>query len=308
MNPDSKIPKVSVIIPTYNYGKYIEKAIDSILTQTYQDFEIIVVDDGSTDNTREILDVKYKDKIRYFYQKNKGAPAARNFGLREVKGKFLVFLDADDWLMPTALASRYEYLINHTDCGWVYGPWYYHEESGKDVTERFRLYPFAYRKERKGNILRYLLLGELMQTSTVMIARELCLAVRGFDCNLPCLQDYELWLRVAAQSPVGFIDECNVVVVTHQGSISQSATDGYETRLKIMRQSEIMYPETIQKLGYKWKRKYAKVIAERGRHLVLKGNASGGGSLLIEAIKKDPFTPHHYLGFIRALLSFLQRD
>ena len=115
------MPKVSVMIPTYNYGKYIEKAIDSVLAQTCKDFEIIVVDDGSTDNTREIIEAKYKNVVRYFYQGNKGAPVARNFGLRKAEGEFVVFLDADDWLMPEALLSRLGYLKNHSDCGWVYG-------------------------------------------------------------------------------------------------------------------------------------------------------------------------------------------
>jgi len=296
------MPKVSVIIPTYNYGKYIEKAIDSVLAQTCQDFEIIVVDDGSTDNTREIIEARYKDKVRYFYQENKGAPVARNHGLREARGEFVVFLDADDWLMPEALLSRLEYLKEHSDCGWVYGPCYYHDEYGKDVTKRFYLYPFAYGSRRGGNILGHMLLGELIHTPTVMINRDLLLDVGGFDISLTCLQDYELWLRVAARSPVGFIDECNVVVVTHEGSISRSGTDGYRTRLKIMRQAEIMYPEVVRTLGYKWQRKFAKVIAERGRHLALEGDVSSGRGLLLEAIKKDPCYPRHYLGYVKTFL------
>ena len=105
------MPKVSVIIPTYNYGKYIEKAVDSVLTQTYRDQEIIVVDDGSTDNTREIIEARYKDKVRYFYQENRGAPAARNFGLRKAEGEFVTFLDADDWLMPNSLAVYEEVVV-----------------------------------------------------------------------------------------------------------------------------------------------------------------------------------------------------
>ena len=278
------MPKVSVIIPTYNYGKYIEKAIDSVFAQTYKDFEIIVVDDGSTDNTREIIENKYKDKVKYFYQENKGAPSARNKGIEESKGEYLVFLDADDWLKPMALLSRLEYLKEHSDCGWVHGPFCYHDEYGKDISKKFNNYPFLYLNKRKGNILKYILLGELISTCSVMISRILVLNVGGFDITLPCLQDYELSLRLAAQSPVGFIDECNVVVLPHEGSISRSGTDGYRTRLKIMRQAEIMYPEVVRTLGYKWQRKFAKVIAERGRHLALEGDVSSGRRLLLEAI------------------------
>ena len=89
------MPKVSVIIPTYNYGKYIEKALDSVLAQTCKDFEIIVVDDGSTDNTREIIETKYKDKVRYFYQGNVGAGSARNYGLQEARGNLIPFLERE---------------------------------------------------------------------------------------------------------------------------------------------------------------------------------------------------------------------
>jgi len=296
--------QVSVVIPTYNYGKYIGKAIESVLSQTHKDFEILVVDDGSTDITRDKIEGKYKNEVRYFYQENKGAPEARNFGLRKAKGEFIVFLDADDWLMPTALQSRIEHLKKHPDSGWVYGPSCYHDEQGRDVTERFASYPFAYRSARRGNILPFMLLGELIHTPTVMVNRGLIIETGGFDVTLPCLQDYELWLRLAARSSVEFIDACNVVVVTHKNSISQSGTDGYRTRLKIMREAESSYPDAVRALGYKWRRKFAQVIAERGRHVVVEGDLSVGKWLLLEAIKKDPFYPRHYLGYIKTLLYF----
>ena len=92
------MPKVSIIIPTYNYGKYIKKAIDSVFEQSYRSFEIIVVDDGSTDDTMVIIEGKYKEKVRYFFQENKGASAARNKGVKESRGEYLIFLDADDAL------------------------------------------------------------------------------------------------------------------------------------------------------------------------------------------------------------------
>ena len=89
------MPKVSVIIPTYNRAHYICETIDSILAQTYRDYEIIVVDDGSADNTRKVLQ-KYDGKVRYFYQKNRGPSAARNFGISQSQGEYIAFLDDDD--------------------------------------------------------------------------------------------------------------------------------------------------------------------------------------------------------------------
>ncbi|MFH0731641.1 MAG: glycosyltransferase [Candidatus Omnitrophota bacterium] len=93
---------VSVIIPTYNNASFISEAVDSVLAQTYTDYEIVVIDDGSTDNTKEILS-KYNNKIRYFYQENKGVSSARNLGIRQATGEYIAFLDADDLMLPDRL-------------------------------------------------------------------------------------------------------------------------------------------------------------------------------------------------------------
>ena len=91
----NSLPKISVIICTYNHAQYIKKAIDSVLNQTYQDFEIIVVDDGSTDNTKNIVN-HFGNSIKYIYQDNKGLASARNTGIHASKGEFVTFLDAED--------------------------------------------------------------------------------------------------------------------------------------------------------------------------------------------------------------------
>ncbi|MFM6207508.1 glycosyltransferase family 2 protein, partial [Planktothrix sp.] len=90
------MPRVSVIIPTYNCDRFLPEAIDSVLMQTYQDYEIIVIDDGSTDQTCQVLE-SYKHKIRYFYQENQGSAVARNLGIKQAQGEFIAFLDADDF-------------------------------------------------------------------------------------------------------------------------------------------------------------------------------------------------------------------
>lgn len=101
----TQIPRVSIIIPAYNGEAYIQQAVESVLHQTYPDWELIVVDDGSTDNTRHVLQ-QYRNKLRYLYQDNQGVAAARNRGILEAKGKFIAFLDQDDWFLPDKLALQ----------------------------------------------------------------------------------------------------------------------------------------------------------------------------------------------------------
>ncbi len=115
------MPEVSVIIPSYNCAEYISCAIQSVLKQTYDDFELIIIDDGSTDNTKDVVD-KYSKKVgnkkmRYFFQENKGLPGARNRGIKEAKGKYIALLDADDELPPDSL-QKCIIAINDRDAEW----------------------------------------------------------------------------------------------------------------------------------------------------------------------------------------------
>jgi glycosyltransferase involved in cell wall biosynthesis len=116
-------PLVSVIIPTYNFASFLPKAIDSCLNQTYQNLEIIVVDDGSTDHTREVVQ-GFKDKIIYIYQDNQGVSAARNTGLELATGDFITFLDADDYLTEDSIQVRLDVLLKYDDIGYVIGESY----------------------------------------------------------------------------------------------------------------------------------------------------------------------------------------
>src|SRR4051794_15933358 len=119
---DSQInnyPLVSVIVPCFNHGNYLHKAIESVLKQTYRNIEIVVIDDGSTDNTRFVTD-GYPGVV-YIYQDNKGLPAARNSGIKNSKGDYLLFLDADDWLYPKGIESNVNYLLQHKKTAFISG-------------------------------------------------------------------------------------------------------------------------------------------------------------------------------------------
>jgi len=293
--------EVSVVMPTHNYGRYISRAIDSVLSQQGVNVELIVVDDGSTDDTAEVL-ASYGERLRPFRQENQGAPTARNLGLQKATGKFVVFLDSDDWLLKDALRSRLDYLRGHSECDWVYGPCIYYDEQGNDVTKQFESFAFAYRFARKGNILPHLLLGEKIQICCVMLKTELAREVGGFRTDLPVLQDYEFWLRVAAEAPVGFIEDCNVVVMTHIGSISRSGDDNYRTSLSILQDAETRYPEAVRLLGREWQRQLANVLLERAAHALLEGEKGFARGLLQQAIRRTPLQLKPYMFFLRSFL------
>ncbi len=119
MNP----PLVSIIIPAYNSAGSLLRAVDSVFTQTYRDFEVVVVDDGSVDQTKEVI-FTYQDKVRYINQDNRGPGAARNTGIQAALGQYLVFLDADDELLPNKLELQLDYLERHPRVDVVYSGGY----------------------------------------------------------------------------------------------------------------------------------------------------------------------------------------
>ena len=126
-------PLVSVLVPCFNQGRYLMDALRSILFQTYSHHEILVIDDGSTDDTREVA-ARF-DKVKYFYQENRGLASARNAGIRESKGDLLVFLDADDLLSPSALQIGVGELMAHPECAFVSGD---HRRVAADLTPLFK--------------------------------------------------------------------------------------------------------------------------------------------------------------------------
>ena len=195
----SKNPEVSVILPTYNRGWILKEAIDSILAQEFKDFELIVVDDGSTDNTGEILD-SYEQDIIVLRQSHKGVSAARNRGIAEAAGRLVAFLDSDDLWLPRKLTSQVDFfssnpaaVINQTEEIWV--------RNGVRVNPKTRHHKFS------GMIFERSLALCLVSPSAVMIKKNLFSEVGVFDENLPACEDYDLWLRISCRYPVHLIEK-----------------------------------------------------------------------------------------------------
>ena len=224
MATKSRKPLVSVIIPTYNRGWILREAVDSVLAQDFSDFELIVVDDGSTDDTREILD-SYGQDLFVFQQPNKGVSAARNRGLAESRAQLVAFLDSDDLWLPQKLTRQVEFftinpaaLICQTEETWV--------RDGVRVNPKKRHHKFS------GMIFKPSLALCLVSPSAVMIRKSLFDTVGLFDESLPACEDYDLWLRVSCRYPVFLIDEPLIIKRGgHEDQLSKAAgLDKYRIR------------------------------------------------------------------------------
>jgi glycosyltransferase involved in cell wall biosynthesis len=256
-------PEVSVIIPTFNRGWIIEEALDSVFAQDFKDFELIVVDDGSTDNTRNILK-SYPHEIKVIHQQNMGVSAARNQGIASASGKFIAFLDSDDLWLPKKMTTQVKFfsaspdaMICQTEEMWV--------------RNNVRVNPKERHKKPSGLIFEPSLALCLVSPSAVMMKCSLFDEVGLFDEELPACEDYDLWLRVSCRHPVYLIDTPLIVKRGgHEDQLSRSSgLDKYRIKsikniIKSNLLSKIQHRAAVQTLKEKCAI-YASGCRKRGR-------------------------------------------
>jgi len=196
-------PRVSVIIPTFNRAWAVGKAIDSVLAQDYPNVELIVVDDGSSDQTGALLSA-YKGALLPIHQPNQGVSAARNRGVAAAAGDLIAFLDSDDYWLPGKLSEQVAFfnahpaaLICQTEEIWI--------RNGRRVNPRRR------HQKAAGDIFIPSLALCLVSPSAVMVKKALFTEIGGFDEDLPACEDYDLWLRVSSRYPVHLIEKPLIV-------------------------------------------------------------------------------------------------
>lgn len=259
----NQYPLVSVILPTYNRDSMVRRAIDSILSQTYPHVELIVVDDGSTDNTAALLDA-YGERINVIRRANGGVSAARNSGIRSATGEYIALLDSDDYWLPEKLAeqtaffkSQPDALICQTEEIWI--------RNGKRVNPKKRHQKFS------GMIFEKTLPLCLVSPSAVMMRRSLIDEVGLFDESLPACEDYDLWLRISWKYPVYLIDTPLIVKCGgHADQLSSMAElDKYRIQalVKILKQDGLSQSQRNAALTMLEKkcRIYANGCDKRGR-------------------------------------------
>ncbi len=230
-------PEVSVIIPTYNRAEFVGAAIASVLAQSYTGYEILVIDDGSTDNTPQVL-ARFGDKIRIIRQPNGGVARARNTGIRHARGKFICFLDSDDLWTPAKLERQLGFAKENPIYGLIATEIAGFNEAGEQGgRSKARMY-----RVRNGFVLEDLLFANWIQTSTVLIRRECLEAVGGFDEDVGQFgEDWLLWMRIAAQFPIYFIAEPLVRYRIHGASLTSHQPESqYESLMRILQKLETL--------------------------------------------------------------------
>jgi len=223
-------PLVSVILPVRNAEASIVRAIESVLAQTYRQFELIVVDDGSTDGTRRVVEGVARDRVRLrvrlIEQPHRGVYAARNFGARHARGELIAFIDSDDAWLPDRLSSQVP-LLQREEVGLVFGDAIHLDEQGR----RSKLSCFRVAPPRRGRAASAMVRCNFVPTITVLVRRRCLEEIGGFAETLPLSADYLAWFRVALRHEIDYVDRPVAHYTVRGGSLSADLGRAVEARI-----------------------------------------------------------------------------
>lgn len=289
--------KVSVIIPTYNCAQYISEAIDSVLQQTYQDFEILIIDDGSHDTTREIVKryaAKHSNKIRYFFQENKGPAAARNKGLRESGANYIALLDADDLWLPNRLKEGVSILDQMPDVGLVHSATIRIDENGKFLEKPKRNSRFL-----SGSIAKFLLTRKAHISSPTVLFKKECIEKAGyFDENPQCIgvEDRDLWIRIAKAYKIFYIPQALAYYRIHKRSLSNNSEKALQGKYYVINK----YCADNEYSGLR-KVSLARIHKESGDEFLNNRRLVESKEHYLKSIALWPFDPWPWLNLLKAV-------
>jgi glycosyltransferase involved in cell wall biosynthesis len=211
----SAAPLVSAVIPTYNYARYVAGAVESVLAQSFDDLEIVVVDDGSIDETADTLD-PFAERIRYIRQEHRGLAAARNTGIRVARGPYVAFLDSDDLWLPEKVSVQIARLDGDPAVGLVYGEAALFTETSPGTATLHSYWAH----HPSGKILPWLVRQNVVPSPTPMVRRELFDQVGSFDETLSACEDWDMWIRIAQVSEFAYVDRVLAKYRVHAANMS----------------------------------------------------------------------------------------
>jgi glycosyltransferase involved in cell wall biosynthesis len=291
---------VSVVIPCYNQAHFLGEAIESVLSQSYTNFEIVVVDDGSTDNTSEVAG-RY-DGVRLIRQENRGLSGARNTGIRHSEGEYLVFLDADDRLLPGALEVGLWWFGAHPECAFVSGHFRYIDTDGSFLVQRDQNYVGDW------NHYAALLMGNYIgMIAGAMFRRTVVESVGGFDTSMVACEDYDLYLRIARRFSVYSHTKVIAEYRQHEASTTRNRGTMLKATIEVLRsQREYAKRDEVYWEAYKvgirnWQSWYGTGLIDEVRTRLGEGElrraASGAWTLLRYHPRGLAFVPNklHWL-------------
>ena len=289
------MPRVSAIIPTYNNPAMLLQAVESVLAQTYDDYELLVVDDGSEPETRKALE-PFMDRIKYIYQENAGPSAARNRGIKESGGELVAFLDHDDLWLPEKLQAQVEYMDAHPEF-----PLTYHRV---DYFTDGRTLDFPVREGPTGDVLAPLFKRIFLITLAVMCRRECFEKVGYFNEELRFAQDYDIWLRMAVEYEFGYVDKMLGRYRFHEQNLS------WENRIQHLSEKllclERVYgsPEATERIPTKlYNRGISATTFKLAKMYLANGDGEMSRKMIARAIRHRPIEPRRWLFWLRARFS-----
>ncbi len=276
----SSDPLVSIITPTYNRADFLPVAIDSVLSQSMPDFELIVIDDGSEDGTGKLMERYLKDpRVRYLHQGNQGQSAARNRGIEQARGEYICFLDSDNAWVETRLATSLRAFKEHAGVDVVYGDYMVIDREGRELgVNRMRRY--------SGRITPHLLRDNFVSMNTTMTRRHCFDELGGFDQTDRLAEDYGLWLRFSTRYQFLYIPEVLGYYRVMDNQISSDKDRRFQANEIIIRNFLREFPGSVTRaearLGL------SAFHVRKGRYELAQGRRGRAFRELLRAIRETP--------------------
>jgi glycosyltransferase involved in cell wall biosynthesis len=275
-------PLVSVVIPSHNRADYVIEAVESALGQTYPHVEVIVVDDGSTDETRTLLE-PYGDRITYIYQTNAGVSAARNAGIRRSNGEWVAFLDSDDVWLPEKLKAQVDCALAHPHADLVHTDAFYCRATSDQRTIRPTANP-----PMEGDCYTRLFAGNRLITSSVMARRSALDQDQPFDTELRGTEDYLCWFRIARRRPFAFVQQPLVLYRLHDSNTINNKSKMDRNVLLALDKALADDPQLAERVGKAAVRsRYADLWYYLGYRSLEQGNFREARQALLQTLRYD---------------------